>query len=355
MSQNDIIFSFLLLVGSYAINKYLIILLKNSKFNFLEDNQFKKPQAFHDISTPRLGGIIIFIQLIIVCLYLFYSKNIFHLEYISFCLLFFFLGFLDDIKINLSQTSRFLFMIILLITLVLLNDFYVEKTGFTFLNNLLASSNIFSVMFICLCFLFIINGSNLIDGFNGLLGIHALIILIVLSSINFVNNNNDLIYILLFSSIIILVFLKFNFPHASMFLGDSGSYLIGSLLAISTVNTSILNPSISPFFFCILLVYLFFEAFFTFLRKYFIEKKHPLHPDNKHLHMLLHYFFLSQNKEKIKSNYLVSIYINFIYLILIIPSFFFKDDGLLCKYYFLFLIVLYFFIYFFLQKKKILD
>ncbi len=169
------------------------------------------------------------------------------------------------------------------------------------------------------------------------------------------NNNNDLIYILLFSSIIILVFLKFNFPHASMFLGDSGSYLIGSLLAISTVNTSILNPSISPFFFCILLVYLFFEAFFTFLRKYFIEKKHPLHPDNKHLHMLLHYFFLSQNKEKIKSNYLVSIYINFIYLILIIPSFFFKDDGLLCKYYFLFLIVLYFFIYFFLQKKKILD
>ena len=112
MSQNDIIFSFLLLVGSYAINKYLIILLKNSKFNFLEDNQFKKPQAFHDISTPRLGGIIIFIQLIIVCLYLFYSKNIFHLEYISFCLLFFFLGFLDDIKINLSQTSRLLFMII---------------------------------------------------------------------------------------------------------------------------------------------------------------------------------------------------------------------------------------------------
>ena len=68
-------------------------------------------------------------------------------------------------------------MIVFLITLVLYNDFYIEKSGFKFLNDLL-EIDIFSLIFISLCFLFIINGSNLIDGFNGLLGIHSLIIFV---------------------------------------------------------------------------------------------------------------------------------------------------------------------------------
>ena len=36
--------------------------------------------------------------------------------------------------------------------------------------------NIFSSIFVLLCFLFIINGANLIDGFNGLLTINLIII-----------------------------------------------------------------------------------------------------------------------------------------------------------------------------------
>jgi UDP-N-acetylmuramyl pentapeptide phosphotransferase/UDP-N-acetylglucosamine-1-phosphate transferase len=33
------------------------------------------------------------------------------------------------------------------------------------------------LIFISLCFLFVINGANLIDGYNGLLGFHSLIII----------------------------------------------------------------------------------------------------------------------------------------------------------------------------------
>ena len=47
--------------------------------------------------------------------------------------------------------------------------------------------DIFALFFICLCFLFIINGSNLIDGYNGLLTIHTLIISINLFFINYVS------------------------------------------------------------------------------------------------------------------------------------------------------------------------
>ena len=46
------------------------------------------------------------------------------------------------------------------------------------------SNDIFSSIFVLLCFLFIINRANLIDGFNGLLAINLIIINIILTYIN---------------------------------------------------------------------------------------------------------------------------------------------------------------------------
>ena len=194
----------------------------------------------------RLGGILIFSSLTFVCFYLYFAKNILFLDYISFCTLFFFLGLADDMKINISPKLRLLLMSSFLFSLVIFNDFYLTKSGLQFLNNLL-DIDIFALFFICLCFLFIINGSNLVDGFNGLLGIHSFLILTILCIINYMSGDENLAYIIFFSSIVILFFLKFNFPKSQIFLGDSGSYLIGALIAVSTVKTSISNPIISPF------------------------------------------------------------------------------------------------------------
>jgi UDP-N-acetylmuramyl pentapeptide phosphotransferase/UDP-N-acetylglucosamine-1-phosphate transferase len=203
----------------------------------------------------------------------------------------------------------------------------------------------------CLCFLFIINGSNLIDGFNGLLGIHSLVIFIVLFAINLINANDNLIYILFYVGFLTLIFLKFNFPKAQIFLGDSGAYLIGILIAISVIKTSILNPSISPLFFCILLFYLFFEVFFSFCRKLFVARQSPLLPDSQHLHMLLYKVLFKKNKTKLNSNYTVSIYINLIYLLLIIPGIIFMSNGIFCRYYFFSLLFIYLYFYKILYEK----
>ena len=102
---------------------------------------------------------------------------------------------------------------------------------------------------------------------------------------------------------ITLIFIVYNFPKAKIFLGDSGAYLLGALIAISTINTNNLDPSISSFFFCILLFYLFFEVFFSFFRKIFVVKTSPLFSDNKHLHMLLYKFLLKTSNDKLSSNY----------------------------------------------------
>ena len=177
MELNNIIFSLFLIFFGYFFSKYLLLIIKKSKTNLLADNQFQKPQAFHENSTYRLGGIIIFFLLILVFLYLYFSRNILPVEYISFCLLFFLLGLVDDLKINIPPKFRLFVMIVFLMVLVISNEIYIKKTGLDFLDNLVVI-DIFSLIFICLCFLFIINGSNLIDGFNGLLGIHSLIIFI---------------------------------------------------------------------------------------------------------------------------------------------------------------------------------
>jgi UDP-N-acetylmuramyl pentapeptide phosphotransferase/UDP-N-acetylglucosamine-1-phosphate transferase len=148
-----------------------------------------------------------------------------------------------------------------------------------------------------------------------------------------------------------LIFLKFNFPKAQIFLGDGGAYLIGILIAISVIKTSILTPSISPFFFCILLFYLFFEVFFSFCRKLFVVRQSPLLPDSQHLHMLLYKVLFKKNKTKLNSNYTVSIYINLIYLLLIIPGIIFMSNGIFCRYYFFSLLFIYLYFYKILYEK----
>jgi len=332
MELNNLVLIFILVSFGLFFFKYFPLALNKFSPKLLVDDQFDKPQAFHDSPKSISGGIGIYISFLILFLYLFLSGQSFYYEYLSFCTMFFILGFSDDLNLNIRPNFRLLLMIIFLIFLVASSELYIENTGIGYLNRFL-EIDIFALFFACLCFLFIVNGSNLIDGYNGLLSIHALIILLNLFFINYFNNNSDLAFIIICGIVIIAVFLKYNIPNSTVFLGDGGSYLVGTFIAISTIKTSIANPQISPFYFCILLFYLFFEVFFSFLRKIIIEKKSPLFPDKKHLHMIIYKILVKKNKDNLKSNYYVSLFINSIYGLLIVPAIFFMNNGMFCKYY----------------------
>ena len=351
MDLNSIILSATLISFGFFFYKYLIPSLKKNNPGLLIDDQLNKPQAFHDSPTSLGGGLGIFLSFLIIYFYFLFTKNIVFIEYLLFCSLIFVVGFIDDLKINVNAKFRLSLMIIFLILLIKYNNFYLEFTGIEILNSWLEKSKIFSLFFICLCFLFLINGANLIDGYNGLLGFHSLIILANLFFINFFNENYDLANLLFFTILILLMFLIFNFPKAKIFLGDGGSYFLGTFIAVTLVKTSIENPAISPFYFCILSFYLFFEVFFSFFRKLMKEKKSPIHPDKKHLHMLLYKMLLKANNDKIKSNYYVSVIINLIYLILTIPAIFMMNNGMFCKYYSIIFFLAYFLFYKMVHEK----
>ena len=345
MDLNNLILFFVLISFGLFFYKYFLLILNKYNSKLLIDDELEKPQAFHESPISVIGGTCIFFSFLIVYFHFLLFKNIIFFEYLSFCTLFFILGLVDDMKININARIRLALMIIFLIVLVKYNNFYLENTGIAILNNWLKNSKILSLIFICLCFLFIINGANLIDGYNGLLGFHSLIIFINLFLINFFSENNDLAHLLFFVILILAIFLKFNFPKAKIFLGDSGSYFLGAFIAISMIKTSIANPVISPFYFCILSFYLFFEVFFSFFRKLTKDKTSPLHSDKKHLHMLLYKIILKKNNDKLKSNYYVSVIINLIYLILIIPAIFMMNSGIFCKYYSIIFFLIYLFFY----------
>ena len=344
MQLESIEFSFL---SIFTLITFFIFLM-TSKYSYrikngaLLDKDFTKPQAFHRQAISRCGGVagIISLNIFFLIYFLLYSKVLY--EYIFTCNLMFLIGFLDDIKIKVSPSKRLLLMILSLFFSIHYMSIEIFNVDIPFLLDFL-KINIFSSIFVLLCFLFIINGANLIDGFNGLLTINLIIINLVLLYINISSGNNEFSIFLIAQIVILLSFLLFNFPNAKIFLGDSGSYVMGSLVALNSIITNNLNPSYSSFFFCTVLFYLFFEVFFSFLRKV-AQKKSPIHPDDKHLHMLIYKRILIVFGN-VKSNYINSIIINLVYALLVLPALFFAKDPMISRYWFFSLIAIYVFIY----------
>ena len=344
MESESLVLSFLSIFT--LVTFFIFLTVSNYSYKFkngiLLDQDFSKPQAFHLSAISRSGGVagIISLNIFFIINYLIYSEILF--EYIFVGNLMFLIGFLDDMKIKVSPSKRLILMIFFLICLTNFIPIKIANIDIPFLIIFL-QNNIFSSIFLLLCFLFIINGANLIDGFNGLLAINLIIINIILAYINNASGNNEFSVFIVAQIIILLSFLLFNFPKAKIFFGDSGSYLMGALVALNTITTNNFNPNYSSFFFCVLLFYLFFEVFFSFLRKVF-QKKSPVHPDNKHLHMLI-YKKITTIFGKDRGNYMTSIIINFVYLMLVLPALVFAKDPVFSRYWFFSIIVIYLLIY----------
>ena len=86
-------------------------IFKNNKFLFnLVDTDFNKPQGFHKIPTPRIGGLLIILSLI--TFYLIQNKN-YPYDYIFFVFVVinFILGFIDDAKIISNPLKKFFIFI----------------------------------------------------------------------------------------------------------------------------------------------------------------------------------------------------------------------------------------------------
>ena len=282
------------------MEKLIIIIIGFLLFSFLNNFLIKKKillnysgsvhQKFSGLTTvPLTGGIFIFLSI----LYLHFNE-IASVIYLFSCL--FILGLATDLKIIASPKIRFLIQAMLLFLIVYLSDLRISPTRI-YIIDFLISNILLSYIFSTFCLLILINGSNFIDGLNGLLvGYYSLISLIFyhLDFNNFLDiENNSLLFFLIILTILFLLNL-----FKKSFMGDTGAYILGFFYGYLLIQIYTENQVFSPFFVILLLWYPCFENLFSILRKFQL-KKSPIKPDSNHLHQLL--FFYLKKKYKLQN------------------------------------------------------
>jgi len=83
----------------------------------------------------------------------------------------------------------------------------------------------------------------LIDGMDGLATSIGIVLSLALGGMAYVSWHYEEAYIAFALAGALTAFLVFNFPPASIFLGDSGSMLIGLLLGVLAIRTSLKGPA----------------------------------------------------------------------------------------------------------------
>ena len=208
----------------------------------------------------------------------------------SFIILIYLIGFFSDRKILVSPKIRFLIQCFLILLFVIISDVKVNSSRIELFDDILRNG-IFATFFSAFCLLILINGSNFIDGLNGLLISTTIIIFFMLNKLNLIDNSiisNQAVNLIIF---ILLLLLLLNVLNVLM-LGDSGAYLLGFFIGFIIIRSHMSNPDISPYFFISLIWYPCFENLFSILRRLNKEFS-PLKPDSKHLHQLV-FFFLTK-------------------------------------------------------------
>jgi UDP-N-acetylmuramyl pentapeptide phosphotransferase/UDP-N-acetylglucosamine-1-phosphate transferase len=291
----------------------LNVIIKNKGF-FLSYSGFKH-QKFINKSIPLTGGLFL-----IIPIYFIFGIN--DLIFMLFFLAIFFLGATSDLNILSSPKIRFVIQIILILLFVFLYKLEVLPSRIKFIDNYFLNTY-WSYFFTIFCIMILLNGSNFIDGLNGLLLGYFLIIFFLITNNNLIDVSSFLkpdvnINFFLFCFLLIYILNLCN----QMFLGDGGAYSVSFLIAFILIKIySHQSLTVSPYYIILLLWYPCFENLFSIVRK-ILKKKSPYFPDNEHLHQYIFIFMKSKYKiNSLSSNILSGVTINvFNFLILYVGS-----------------------------------
>lgn len=282
----------LLVVYTFFSFIIFIIFSKLSyKLNLLDKPTERK---IHTKPVAFTGGLIISF-LYIFSLYLFDIDDLNLVISVAFFIAF--TGFIDD-KYNLNAVSKLSFQIIPIIYLVAVENFSLIQLGDY--NYFKLNLNIFSIPLTLIAVTFLINSFNYFDGLDGTLSFASISVIAILYSIT-LNKNIEIFFIILL--VPLLIFLCFNFSVfklPKLFLGDSGSLLLGFIISFTLIyvaNQDIVHP--------ILLAWSIAIFVYEFLSVNLIRienKKNIFKPGFDHLHHLI----FKKNKSIFLTNFLVS-------------------------------------------------
>ena len=262
-------------------------------------------RSSHITKTPTLGGVSFFYTLIFALFFINDWNALNETLYIIPGLtILFIIGLKDDLVV-LSPGAKIMSQI-LAISFILVNDSFTifSLNGFLNINEIPYFLYLIIGGFIMLV---VINSYNLIDGIDGLASIVGIVILIIYTTIFY--SSQEYFYALLCITLnaILMAFFGFNISsNRKIFMGDTGSLIVGFIISILTLKFLALKPESYeglPFLLenapliaiAILIVPLFDTARVFTIR--LVNKKAPFSPDRNHIHHVLIDFWGLSHKQ----------------------------------------------------------
>ncbi len=282
---------FLILSGlTSAFACYLIVRYDYLHARLSHDHNITGPQKFHAIPVPRIGGVAILIGLLVAGVGLLPIQQRFSIEEFGYLLLAglpaFAGGMAEDLTEKASVRTRLaLTMLAALIGAWLLGA-VLERIDVPGLDTLLLWSPL-AIAFTVFAVGGVANSINIIDGYNGLAGGYAVLVLAAFAWVAAQVGDAFLMAAALAMIGALLGFLVWNYPKGKLFLGDGGAYLLGFWLAELSVLLVVRHPEVSPWFPMLMLAYPVFETLFSIYRRKFRRGDSPGSPDALHLHQLI--------------------------------------------------------------------
>ncbi len=248
------------------------------------------PRKEHSVPIPTMGGIAACIAMTVACLFWFqFSRNIFTASFFFSAVVLLVIGMMDDRK-HMSANYK---LAIQLAVAMLMAFSGVRITNF---NGILGIHEIplmaqYTITVIAITG--ITNAFNLIDGIDGLaggLGFMSLVILGLFLTLSKDINDGIIAFSLAGG---VLGFLYYNFNPARVFMGDTGSLVLGFVISILCIkfiqlNTGVAHPVIphAPVFSLSLVFIPVVDTLRVFAIRIW-QGRSPFSPDKNHIHHLL--------------------------------------------------------------------
>ena len=271
----------------------LLSILLNIFFQreFIKRNILDKvnSRSSHKSVATRSGGSSVFTSLFLISIFFYLNNNeIYDFSILIPVSIMLFVGLYDDIY-NLDFKLKFIFQIIVA-KIIIDNGLIIDNLHGIF--GVFELSRILGQLFTIFIIVAIINSINFIDGIDGLA--ISVVTIFLLSFELFSAISSDMLYLtlIILASLIPLYFFNLRIKN-KVFLGDSGSLLLGTLVSIYVLKILSQDYLIKPeydlnkvIFVISILSYPIFDIIrIFFLRIY--QKRSPFLPDRQHIHHLI--------------------------------------------------------------------
>lgn len=300
----------------------------------MHDHDMSGPQKFHAAPVPRVGGVGIFLGVVAaVGLLIWQTPHLgWHAALVLACAIpAFGSGLTEDLTKTQSPRRRLFFTAVSAGLAWWFLDGSIRRTDIPGLDWLVAFS-LGSAIITVFVVAGVANSLNIIDGFNGLASMCALLMLVSIGYVAFQVDDRLIVWLAVAGAGAVLGFFVWNFPLGLIFLGDGGAYFLGFYVAELAILLLHRNPSVSPMFPLLVCLYPVFETIFSIYRRKFVRGVPVGAPDGIHLHSLIYRRFMRwavgrrAERTAARRNSMTSPYLWMLCMLAVVPAMLFYDS-----------------------------